>query len=116
MPCAIVVRRLLIVLFAIFLPHLAARADSSPASRSRPNIIFILADDLGYGDVGCFGQKRIKTPSLDKMATEGMKFTSCYAGSTVCAPSRCTLMTGLHTGHSRIRGNGKNMTLLPEDV
>jgi arylsulfatase A-like enzyme len=71
----------------------------------RPNIIFILADDLGYGDLGCYGQKEIKTPNLDRMATEGMRFTQHYAGSTVCAPSRCALMTGLHTGHCWIRGN-----------
>ena len=71
----------------------------------RPNIIFILADDLGYGDLGCYGQKQIKTPSLDAMAAEGMRFTQHYAGSTVCAPSRCALMTGLHTGHCYVRGN-----------
>jgi arylsulfatase A-like enzyme len=71
----------------------------------RPNIIYILADDLGYGDLGAFGQEKIKTPHLDRMAAEGMKFTRHYAGSTVCAPSRCVLMTGLHTGHCRVRGN-----------
>ncbi|UCE05408.1 MAG: arylsulfatase [bacterium] len=71
----------------------------------KPNIIFILADDLGYGDLGCYGQEKIKTPFLDKMATEGIRFTDHYAGSPVCAPSRCTLMTGLHTGHAFIRGN-----------
>jgi arylsulfatase A-like enzyme len=72
---------------------------------SRPNIIFILADDLGYGDLGCYGQTKIKTPNLDKLAAEGIRFTDFYAGSTVCAPSRCALMTGLHTGHGYIRGN-----------
>jgi len=70
-----------------------------------PNIILIVADDLGYGDLGCYGQGKIKTPNLDKLAADGMRFTSFYAGSTVCAPSRCVLMTGLHTGHARIRGN-----------
>jgi arylsulfatase A-like enzyme len=80
-----------------------------------PNIIFILADDLGYGDLGCYGQKKIRTPNLDRMAAEGMRFTQCYAGSTVCAPSRCSLMTGLHTGHARIRGNDAH-PLQPEDV
>lgn len=80
----------------------------------KPNIIFILADDLGYGDVGCYGQKTIKTPTLDGMAAEGVRFTDCYAGSTVCAPSRCALMTGLHTGHCHIRGNAK-VALRPED-
>ncbi|MGC9326607.1 MAG: sulfatase-like hydrolase/transferase, partial [Candidatus Hinthialibacter sp.] len=78
-------------------------AESTEAKR--PNIIFILADDLGYGDLGCYGQKYVKTPNLDRMASEGMKFTQFYSGSTVCAPSRCCLMTGLHTGHAFIRGN-----------
>ena len=77
---------------------------SDDASK-RPNIIFILADDLGYGDLGCYGQQKIKTPSLDRMSAEGMRFTQHYAGSTVCAPSRCALMTGLHTGHTYVRGN-----------
>src|SRR6476646_2321449 len=71
----------------------------------KPNIIFILADDLGYGELGCYGQRRIKTPNLDRLASEGMRFTQCYAGTTVCAPSRSSLMTGQHTGHTRIRGN-----------
>ncbi len=71
---------------------------------ARPNIIFILADDLGYGDLGCYGQQRIKTPNLDRLAAEGMRFTSCYAGSSVSAPSRAGLMTGQHTGHGWIRG------------
>ena len=70
-----------------------------------PNIIFIMADDLGYGDLGCFGQKEIKTPNIDRLAAEGMRFTDCYAGSTVCAPSRSVLMTGQHTGHTRVRNN-----------
>lgn len=69
------------------------------------NFVYILADDLGYGDLGCYGQEKIKTPHLDQMAAEGMRFTRHYAGSTVCAPSRCCLMTGLHTGHAYIRGN-----------
>jgi arylsulfatase A-like enzyme len=83
---------------------LAARANSADTS-SRPNIIIILADDLGYGDVGCYGQKRIQTPHIDRLAKEGLRFTDFYAGCTVCAPSRCVLMTGLHTGHAHIRGN-----------
>ncbi len=80
-----------------------------------PNIVFILADDLGYGDLGCFGQKKIQTPRLDQMAKEGMRLTSFYAGSTVCAPSRCVLMTGKHTGRCRVRRNGAG-PLQPEDV
>mgnify|MGYP000731259164 CR=1 FL=1 len=75
------------------------------SSKELPNIIFILADDLGYGELGCYGQKKIRTPHLDQMAREGMKFTQHYAGSAVCAPSRCTLLTGLHTGHAYIRNN-----------
>ncbi|MBM4024790.1 MAG: arylsulfatase [Planctomycetes bacterium] len=71
----------------------------------KPNIIFILADDLGYGDLGCYGQKVIQTPNIDRLAAEGMRFTDHYAGTTVCAPSRCSLMTGLHTGHTYVRGN-----------
>src|SRR5260370_1361514 len=69
----------------------------------RPNIVFILADDLGVGHVGCFGQKLIRTPNIDRLAAEGLRFTQCYAGSNVCAPSRSTLMTGLHTGHTAVR-------------
>ncbi len=72
---------------------------------SKPNIIFILADDLGYGDLGCYGQRLIKTPRLDQMAAEGMRFTDFYAGNTVCAPSRSVLMTGMHAGHTHVRGN-----------
>ena len=92
----------------------AGRALGAP-KQARPNIIFILADDLGYGDLGCYGQKQIRTPNIDKLAAEGMKFTDCYAGSTVCAPSRCCLMTGLHTGHALVRGNAR-VPLRPEDV
>ena len=73
----------------------------------KPNIIYILADDLGYGDLSCYGQKHFKTPNLDKMANEGMLFTQHYAGCTVCAPSRSSLMTGLTTGHTPVRGNSE---------
>ena len=75
---------------------------------NRPNIILILADDLGYGDLGCYGQTNFSTPNIDKLAEEGMSFTQHYSGSTVCAPSRCVLMTGKHTGHSFTRGNAGN--------
>ena len=88
---------------------------TSAVAAEKPNIVFILADDLGYGDLGCYGQKVIQTPNIDRMAAEGMRFTDCYAGSTVCAPSRCVLMTGLHTGHARIRGNAR-VPLEPADV
>ena len=88
---------------------------SSSEESSPPNIIYILADDLGYGDLGSYGQKTIQTPRLDQMAAEGLRFTDHYAGSTVCAPSRCSLMTGFHTGHCRLRGNAAD-PLLDEDV
>lgn len=77
-----------------------------PLSAAKPNIVFIIADDLGYGDLGCYGQKKTKTPVLDKLAAEGIRFTQHYSGSTVCAPSRSTLMTGLDTGSTWLRGNG----------
>jgi arylsulfatase A-like enzyme len=80
-----------------------------------PNIVFILADDLGYGDLGCFGSKIIKTPNLDKLASEGIKLTQFYSGSTVCAPSRAALMSGKHTGHGYIRGNGE-IPLRKQDI
>lgn len=71
----------------------------------KPNVIFILADDLGFGDVGFNGQKKIKTPQLDKLADEGMVLNSFYAGAPVCGPSRASLLSGMHTGHCKIRGN-----------
>lgn len=97
---------------------LSAKSDKSN-SIDRPNIIYIMADDLGYGDIGCYGQKIIKTPNLDKMAAEGTRFTDFYSGNTVCAPSRYALMTGLHMGHAYIRGNGEfpvreNEQILPK--
>jgi arylsulfatase A-like enzyme len=107
-----------IILFATFagLPVLAN--EDRP---NRPNLIWIMADDLGYGDLGCYGQKLISTPHLDRMASEGLRFTQFYAGATVCAPSRSVLMTGLHHGHTRVRGNAgtKNpiaQALRPADV
>ncbi|MDZ4286760.1 MAG: arylsulfatase [Prosthecobacter sp.] len=93
-------------MFRVLTFLLVALAGCSAASAAdKPNIIYILADDLGYGDLGCYGQKTLTTPNLDRMAAEGMRFTHHYSGSTVCAPSRCVLMTGLHTGHCRVRGN-----------
>ena len=71
----------------------------------KPNIIYILTDDMGYADLGCYGSKRIKTPNIDRLAAEGIRFVNSYAGTSVSAPSRCSLMTGLHTGHCQIRGN-----------
>lgn len=97
------------LLAGMFLASFARAQDATnhPPAVRRPNIIFILADDLGYGDLGCYGQKDIKTPNIDQLAANGMRFTDFYAGSTVCAPSRCALMTGKHNGHSTIRGNGE---------
>jgi arylsulfatase len=77
----------------------------SAAQPTRPNIILIVADDLGYGELGCYGQQIVKTPHIDELAQQGLRFTQFYAGSPVCAPSRCTLMTGKHTGHAAIRNN-----------
>jgi len=84
----------------------ASRSDAlSVNAESQPNIIYILADDLGYGELGCYGQEKIETPNIDQLRSEGMKFTQHYSGSAVCAPSRCVLLTGKHPGHAYIRGN-----------
>src|SRR5215831_15183807 len=114
--------RILLVLLGMALPlgspAAAAPTNALPAasgSHPLPNILFILADDLGYGDLGCYGQSKIMTPNIDKLAAEGMRFTDFYAGSTVCAPSRCCLMTGLHTGHATVRGNSAHGALDPND-
>lgn len=84
------------------------------ATPARPNLIYILADDLGYAELGCYGQKVILTPQIDKMAREGVRFTQFYAGATVCAPSRSVLMTGLHHGHTRVRGNAGDQNPLAQ--
>ena len=86
---------------------LARNLGAAQSARQKPNILFILADDLGYGDIGCYGQERIRTPNIDRMAADGIRFTQAYSGSTVCAPSRCSLLTGKHTGHATVRGNMK---------
>ena len=86
------------------------------AAQRPPNIVFILADDLGRGHCGCYGQTKIRTPNIDRLAKEGMKFTEFYAGANVCAPSRSVLMTGLHTGHTAVRNNGLKRFLYDEDV
>jgi arylsulfatase A-like enzyme len=103
--------------------HPNASRSSTPVPE-KSNVIFIMADDLGYGDLGCFGQKLIQTPNIDQLAREGTRFTQFYAGSAVCAPTRCALMTGLHSGHGRVRNNKSpvypapegRVPLLPEDV
>lgn len=84
---------------------LALLVPATSFAQERPNIVFILADDLGYGELGCYGQDKIKTPHLDQLAKQGMRFTQHYTGAPVCAPARCVLMTGRHLGHAEIRGN-----------
>ncbi|MSU58405.1 MAG: DUF4976 domain-containing protein [Pedosphaera sp.] len=108
--CALVVNAALVVTSP------AQSATNLPPAPRRPSIIFILADDLGYGDLSCYGQTKFATPNLDKMAGEGIRCTSFYAGSTVCSPSRAAMMLGKHTGHLNIRGNTANTTLLPDEV
>ena len=98
-----------------FLSSIAATAVAQ-AVPARPNIVFILLDDLGYGDFGCYGQTKIKTPHADRLAAEGMRFTNCYAGGTVCAPSRSVLMSGLHNGHAAIRANAGTAPIEASDV
>lgn len=98
------------VAVSILLTVPIGQAESSPteppeSETARPNIVFILADDLGYGDLGCYGQTKIQTPQIDTLASEGLLFTQVYSGSTVCSPSRSALMTGQHTGHTRVRNN-----------
>ena len=90
-----------LLLLALVTPFFVLNAGEA----RKPNVVLILADDLGYGDLGCYGGKVIPTPNLDRMAREGMRFTQAYAGSAVCAPSRCALMTGMHTGHGQVRAN-----------
>jgi arylsulfatase A-like enzyme len=94
----------------------AGSAMTAASGTANPvNVLLMLADDMGFGDLGCYGQTIITTPNFDRMAEEGMRFTRSYSGSTVCAPSRCVLMTGKHIGHARVRGNGPG-ELLPEDM
>ena len=101
------------LIYSFFCLSLSCSTKQAPESQDapvsiqpdRPNIIYILADDLGYGDLSCYGQTHFTTPNIDRLATEGMRFTQHYSGATVCAPSRSALMTGMHTGHTPIRGN-----------
>ncbi|MCM4152648.1 DUF4976 domain-containing protein [Arenibacter sp. N53] len=112
------IRKRIPLLFFIPLLAFVGRAQETPKivrGLEKPNIVYILADDLGYGDLSCFGQKKFSTPNIDKLAKQGMIFTQHYSGSTVCAPSRSALMTGQHTGHTPIRGN-KAVPLPSESV
>jgi arylsulfatase A-like enzyme len=101
-------------LFSFFLFLFSASChgikNKKTTQHNKPNIVYILADDLGYGDLSCYGQTHFSTPNIDKLAQEGMLFTQHYAGSTVCAPSRSSLMTGMDTGHTPIRGNKETET------
>ncbi len=99
----------------IFAAVLALTAVAASAAE-RPNIIWIMADDLGYGELGSYGQELIQTPQIDRMAREGRRFTQFYAGATVCAPSRSVLMTGQHHGRTRVRGNAGNANLLAQSL
>lgn len=89
----------------------AAAGATQAASTTQPNVVYILADDLGYGDLSCLGQTHFETPNIDKLASRGMLFTNHYSGNTVCAPSRCSMLTGMHMGHAAVRGNAE---LVPE--
>lgn len=93
---------------------LAALSTACCQAAERLNVVFILADDLGWGDTGCYGQQKIPTPNIDRLASEGMRFTQHYSGAPVCAPSRCVLMTGKHLGHAEVRGNQQAKTKFPE--
>jgi len=108
-----------VVVLSMMFGQTVASAEGT-GRRPKPNVILILADDLGYGDLGSYGQKFFQTPNLDRMAREGLRFTQFYAGSPVCAPSRASLMTGLHQGHAFIRGNmdvnNQRVSLRPKDV
>ena len=94
----------------------ADSANDATAAKQLPNIIYVLADDMGYGDLSSYGQKTLSTPNIDQLASEGIKLTKHYTGSTVCAPSRATLLTGAHTGHVSVRGNQPDQLLRDEDI
>ncbi len=104
MPPAELIRRSFLM-GSLSAASMAALSSQAATGGRKPNIIFILADDLGWGDTSVYGQTRVKTPNIDRLAGQGMRFTQGYAGAPVCGPSRCALMTGLHTGHGRIRDN-----------
>ena len=97
-------------------PPAPQTAPTGAVQPREPNIVFILADDLGYGDIGPYGQRYILTPNLDRLAAQGLRFTNAYAGAAVCAPSRSVLMTGLHTGHTAVRANAGTIPIRDEDV
>ena len=95
----------LLVFAAMSCSNSAAEVSNKNTVPSKPNIVYILVDDMGYGDLSCFGQSTLSTPNIDRLAEKGMMFTRHYSGSTVCGPSRASLLTGKHTGHTSVRGN-----------
>ena len=106
-----------LILFAMACQEPQPEQEQTTESSIPPNIIYILVDDLGYGDLSCYGQQILKTPNIDQLAAEGMMFMQHYAGSTVCGPSRASLLTGKHTGHTSVRGNQPPGQLLaPEET
>ncbi|GAH03524.1 unnamed protein product, partial [marine sediment metagenome] len=120
-----IIKRLIIPALALI--SIVACNNEKAVVESRPNIIFILADDLGYNDVSCYGQSKFETPNIDRLAAGGLRFTQAYSGAPVCGPSRCVLQTGLNTGHCRVRGNTcyvggiekgnrRRVNLQPEDL
>jgi len=99
----------ILIIFSVFIVFSCKQKHTAEKQEKLPNVIFIMADDMGYGDLGCYGQQVIQTPNIDQLASEGIRFTNFYSGSPVCAPARSVLMTGQHTGHTTVRGNfGRN--------
>jgi len=105
------IQKLLLLIFVLVSTSscLSSKIPPEPVVSKRPNIILILADDLGYGELSCFGQKRFNTPNIDRIASEGIKFKQFYTSQAVCAPARCSLLTGLHQGHAQIRENSPHL-------
>ena len=99
------IKSVLGILFSLLLIFVSTACRRSNPETQKPNIILIMADDLGYNELGCYGQEVIRTPNIDKLADEGVRFTQFYSGSAVCAPSRCVLLTGKHSGHAYVRDN-----------
>ncbi|NND05320.1 MAG: arylsulfatase [Saprospiraceae bacterium] len=108
-------KNLLLTICCTILLACQQKADDVSTTSHPPNIIYILADDLGYGDLSCYGQKELHTPHIDRLASEGILFTQHYAGATVCAPSRASLLTGKHTGHTSVRGNSPAPQLISSE-
>ncbi len=100
----------------VFLVGAQKAIGQVPKALSTPNILFIMVDDMGYHDLGCYGSEKILTPNIDKMCAEGIKFTDCYSGAPNCAPARSILMTGYHKGRTPVRSNTGGVPLFPEDV